>query len=600
MIDVDDTMRSELHRLVPIDSRRDWGEVVARSGLKRERARRGVAIVAAIAVAAVAVGVATPLGAAIGRGLDDFSAWLTGEPGTPASESEQQAFDEANARSWLQFPQGTKLRHLLTGKAGDSTVELFGFRSGSSALCLRLKVTGKAPTSAMSCAPLDELRRAGGPARVVLVDYSVGKGEKVAWYGIDRIQSADVQITAGIATDAVRSVVLEDEAGRHEVPASSNAFLYIAEQPEVGQRVRRIWARTDEGLLYVPFAPAPFGFAGGAPSRPAPEAPPIEREVSGGRIAWLEAREPRGASLEVLPPGSLSGRYLKNMLFGRVLAPDPDRPLRVVLTLNAHRPDGPPTGLCTSLATRGGVGLGCTPYPDVFERSPMLTSGLMEHGSGAFITVSGVASDDVARIDALLADGQRADVPFKDNAFIVDLPRTNLPAQLVAYDGEERVIGVSRPWQDFGAPSGPARGRATSLIRVSGSVGATAELFVGPSTDGGECVYIKEFVDRHHAGVATDCHGFAWSGSAVQVRTSWSPPRFVSGRVRSDVKRVRIRFADAATTTLTPVRSYVLGAVPTEHPEPVAAEGLSADGAVIATQSLRPVSTRSRRSSNRG
>ena len=89
MIDVDDTLRSELHRLVPIDSRRDWGEVVARSGLKRERARRRWAIGAAVVIAAVAVGVATPLGAAIGRGLDDFSAWLTGEPGTPASESEQ-------------------------------------------------------------------------------------------------------------------------------------------------------------------------------------------------------------------------------------------------------------------------------------------------------------------------------------------------------------------------------------------------------------------------------------------------------------------------------------------------------------------------------
>ena len=48
-------------------------------------------------IAAVAIGVATPLGAAIGRGLADFSAWLTGEPGTPASESEQREFEAANA-----------------------------------------------------------------------------------------------------------------------------------------------------------------------------------------------------------------------------------------------------------------------------------------------------------------------------------------------------------------------------------------------------------------------------------------------------------------------------------------------------------------------
>ena len=156
MIDVDDTLRSELHRLVPIDSRRDWGEVVARSGLKRERARRRWAIGAVVVIAAVAVGVATPLGAAIGRGLDDFSAWLTGEPGTPASESEQREFEAANARSWLGFPRGTKLRHLITDKAGDTTVTLLGFRSGSSQLCLRLRVTGGTEGTMMSCAPLAE------------------------------------------------------------------------------------------------------------------------------------------------------------------------------------------------------------------------------------------------------------------------------------------------------------------------------------------------------------------------------------------------------------------------------------------------------------
>ena len=104
------------------------------------------------------------------------------------------------------------------------------------------------------------------------------------------------------------------------------------------------------------------------------------------------------------------------------------------------------------------------------------------HGFNAFLTVSGVASDDVARIDALLADGQRAEVPLVDNVFLIDLPRANLPARLVAYDEEDRVIGVDRPLSDFGGlgRAQPARGRARSLIRVEGYEGATAELFVGP------------------------------------------------------------------------------------------------------------------------
>jgi hypothetical protein len=605
MIDVDDTLRSELHRLVPIDSRRDWSEVVGRAGLRRELALRRSAIGAAVVAAAALLAVATPLGATLVRGFDDFSAWLSGEPGTPASEREQQEFDSANARSWLRFPQGTRLRHLTTAKAGDSNVELLGFRAGSSALCLRLSISGELEASRMNCAPLDELRRTGGPARAVIVDYGVGKGDKVAWYGIDRIHSSSLQITAGIAADGVLGVVLEDDAGRHEVPISSNAFLYIAERPEVGQRVSRIWARTRTGLVAVPFAPAPFGMGLGPPSRPAPAAPAVDRKLSGGRIGWLEGREPRGDSLDVLPPRALSlgRRYRANLLFGRVVTPDPDRPIRLVVTLNASRPAGPAAGLCTWLATRGGAGGGCSPYPDVFEHS-LIPAGLMGDGSRAFVTLSGMASDDVARIEALLADGQRSAIPLADNAFLVDLPRANLPARLIAYDDEDRVIDVSRPFHDFGARGpGPARGRAKSLLRVAGFGGATAELFVGPATDGGECVYVKTFVDRQHGGVSVGCYARDWRGPALQLGVNF-PPHFVDGRVRPDIKTVRLRFADGSMTTLTPTRGYVLWAAPREHLEQqrsvVAAEGLAADGSVLARQSLRPErATRSRRSSSR-
>ena len=449
-----------------------------------------------------------------------------------------------------------------------------------------------------SCAPLTELRRAGGPARAVIVDFGLGKGDKSAWYGIDLVGSPQLAITAGIAADAVRSVVLEDDAGRHEVPVESNAFLYVAEQPDVGQRVSGIWARTGDGLVTVPFAPAPFGIGAPSPSRPAPAPPEIERQVDGGRIEWLEAREPRGEPLDVLPEGALGQRFRRNVLFGRVLTPDPDRPLRVVLTLNAHRPDGPAAGLCPWVVMRGGgASGGCTPYP--FAQTPILSSSMAD-GSNAFVTVSGVASDDVARIDALLADGQRVEVPLADNVFLIDLPRANLPARLVAYDEEDRVIGVDRPLSDFGGRAQPARGRARSLIWVEGYEGATAELFVGPSSDGGECVFIREFVDRQHAGVGTNCQEPTWNGSPLQVGTSWSPPRFVSGRVRSDVKTVRIRLADGSAVTLTPTRGNILWAVPRAGREPVSIAGLDEDGTVLARRSLQTPepTTRSRRSSS--
>jgi hypothetical protein len=596
MIDVDDTLRSELHRLVRINPRRDWDDVVARAGLRRELARRRWGIAFAVAAAATVLTVSTPLGAAIVRSLDDFSAWLTGKPGTAVSEEEQREFDAANARSWLGFPKGTELRRLITTKAGGATVELVGFRSGSSALCLRLTVTGKSRTSTLGCAPLAELRRAGGPARVLMTDHPVGRGHKVAWYGIDRIHSTNLQITAGIVADDVRSVVLEDDAGRHEVRASSNAFVYVAEQPDVGQRVSRIWARTNHGLVRVPFAPAPFGFGGGIPARNAPPAPSVERKVSGGRIGWLERHEARGESLDVLPPRTQSavpGRRAANVLFGRVLTPDPDRPMRLVVTLNAHRPGGPAAGLCTWLLFRGGgAGGGCARYPDVFEQTQISSGMMMSVGSAGFVTVSGTASDDVARIEALLANEQRAEIPLKDNAFIVDLPRANLPARLVAYDSSGRVIDVSPPWRDFGGYAGPARGRATSLLRVSGPGGATAELFVGPSSDGGECMFIKHFVDRGQAGVMVGCAARRWKGQPLQLSSVSFPPRFIGGRVRPDVRTVRIRFADGSSTALRPTRGYVLWAASAKHltsaTAAVGADGLGANETVVGFQSFKP------------
>ncbi|MBA2643667.1 MAG: hypothetical protein H0U82_12185, partial [Actinobacteria bacterium] len=156
-----------------------WSDVLRRAGVA-DRPRRPAAfrrrIMAAAAVALfvlVALGV-SPVGGAIVRGVGDFSAWLTGSPGEPASESEQRAFEAANERSWGGFPDGTELRRVITTEAAGGTFELFGFRTGDS-LCLRLTVEGfpnERPTTA--CAPLAELRRAEAPALAVRLDTSFG------------------------------------------------------------------------------------------------------------------------------------------------------------------------------------------------------------------------------------------------------------------------------------------------------------------------------------------------------------------------------------------------------------------------------------------
>lgn len=602
MIEVENTFRAEMNRMLVVDATPDWDAIAAAAGLEDEGSwwRQRWLVVAVALLAAAAFALATPLGGAIARGLDGFSTWLSGEPGTRVSEEEQRAFEAKNRRSWLGFPEGTELRRLITRRINGFTVELLGFRSGSG-LCLRLNVSGPLRATTLKCAPLADLRREGGPVRVLIADEHVGRGDKYAWYGIDRFHSAKLQLTAGIAADNVSNVVLRDQAGRHEVAVEANAFLYIAEGPDVGQRVSNVWARTREGLVAVPFAPIPTAVGTGAPATPAPPAPAVERDVTGGRIGWLERHEPRGEPLDVLPARTLAivvgrrpGRPLRqptNVLFGRVLTPDPGRPLRMVLTLNAHRPGGPVAGLCTWVVSRAGAAGGCSLYPEIFASTPF-SGGMTGGGSGGFVTVDGVVSDDVERLEAVLADRQRVDVPLADNVYAVDLPRAKLPARLVAYDSEGRVIAVSRPWSDFGHGAGPARGKAELLWRVTGPNGSYAELSVGPSNQGGECQFVKHFVDRRHTGVGVSCKGKRWTGPAVQVYSQFQPPRFVSGRVREDVKTVRIHFADGATTTLTPRRGYVLFAVPperlTEARAATGAEGLDAAGRVIGRTSFKP------------
>jgi hypothetical protein len=580
----DDILRAELHRLGAVDATPDWDEIVTRAGVNRDRRWRWVTVFT-LAVVAIVVGVVTPLGAAIVDELGGFSTWLTGQPGSPVSTREQRAFDAANSR-WVGFPAGTKLRRLITRRVDGATVDLIGFRSGSSTLCLRLTAQGKTRTSTLRCVPLAELRHIGAPARVVMIDYAIGKGDKTAWYGIDRVQSANVQITAGVAADEVQSIVLEDDAGRHEVAAASNAFLYVAPQPEVGQQVKRIWARTATGLVRVPFAPAPFGLGSGGSGRAAPPVPRIERNVNGGRIGWLERRELRGQALDVLPPSTRATLFdLRPPTFlssGRVLAPDPDRPLRLFMSLNART-------LCTMWVGPDGAssGGGCMAYPAIFANS-LIAAGMTGGASHEFVTFEGVATDDVKRIDVLLTDGQHMRVPLRDNAFLVDAPRARLPAYLVGYDAAGHVISVSERWSDLLPSSAPARGRAKPLLRASGPDDATAELLVGRSTSRGECMYIR--FDDGRGGVLIDCSGRRWVGAPLQLSIDAPPPRFVAGRVRPDATVVRIRFADRAHVDLRPTHGYILYAIPRKHLNParrvVAAEALRRDGSVVGRMSL--------------
>jgi hypothetical protein len=592
MSDVDERLREELDRFVPATLGPDWEGVLRLAGRRRRRA--AVASAAFVAALAGILG-ATPLGSGIVHSLGGFSTWLTGQPGSPVSPKEQQAFDEANARSWLGFPAGTQLRRLadVTDPATGTTIDLLGFRTKST-LCLRVSLLGKVHGGTLSCAPLADLRAAGAPVRVVLVDHGFGHGTKTAWYGLDRLTAPAYQVTAGIAADGVRRVVLDDASGRHVVRAASNAFLYVATKPDIGQRVRRIWAETDTNRIRVPFAPAPFGMGGYVVRHPpAPGPTKVDRKVSGGTIGWLDRREPRGQPLDVLPRRG-RGLVTRHVVFGRVIAPDPSRPLRVVVTLSHSRHGHLPKGLCTWVIGRGGgAGGGCAVRADMFSRGPLVTGLGMGGGSSEFETMIGLASDDVARIVAFVGDGQTMPVSLTDNVYVVDIARSRLPAKLVAYDADGRVIGFTPTMGDFsGGGPGPARGRARLLLRGVSPAGTTAALFVGRSTAGGRCMFLRWRRSKHVGGTTESCGAARWRGSPLQLTTMNDPPDFLAGGVRPDVAAVLVRFADGTRATVAPTDGFVLYMVPRRHlasgHQVVGVTGRSSTGATVGTQSFVP------------
>jgi hypothetical protein len=202
--------------------------------------------------------------------------------------------------------------------------------------------------------------------------------------------------------------------------------------------------------------------------------------------------------------------------------------------------------------------------------------------------VSGVASDAVARITALLANGQTLPVALHDSVFDGQIPVAHLPARLVSYNAAGKIVGARDAVGGFafGGPSA-ARGKARQLLAAKGPNGAHAELLVGGATGGGECSYVKTYFSKRAAGVMISCHPSAWAGPALQLGVATD---FVYGRVRSDIAKVRVDYRGGGSTTLAPTHGYVLGTIPAAHlarsKSPARFVGLTSTGRAVATRAI--------------
>jgi len=535
----------------PSDRRGDWDDVLGRVHLAR---RRPLFLLAAAAAVLAALTFGTPLGSAIRDGLAGFSAWLQGTPGQAVTPDEQRAFDEENARSYIAFPGSPQLRRLLRTEVGGATYELLGFRSGNS-LCLRVTAAGTADGATTECAPIGDLENDAAPARVLIADWGVGQSQKTATIGFDTFRAPRAQVTAGIAADDVSALQLVDEAGSHVVDVSANAFLYVAPEPDVGQRVRHIRAVLAGGETEpVPFSVAPFGFPGGYGSTGEPGGPTsVERTLNGGTIGWLDRREERGVPLDTGPD---LPRFFADAEFGRVLTPDPESGKRIAVAITG-------SGVCYAEIERSGTGGGCMGRPGhLFEHAPF-TGGSGVNGAGAqYATFAGVASDDVARLEIFTATGNRIDVPLRDNAYLAEVALASMPAKLVAYDRDGRVIGIEQPPHGRGpqTPTGPA------ILRLSAdSAAGSLELLVLRTKEGGQCSFMRG--SALSGGEMGGCSGAEWQGPALALAGAPSDPAaFLDGRVREDVARIDLQYADGDVQTIEPERyGYVLVALPSRH-----------------------------------
>jgi hypothetical protein len=567
---IDALARAEVAALLPIPpgARPDWDDVVRRARFRRRRLSRPAILAAAVAAFAVAAA-GSPLGAALVRTLDDFSTWIRGEPGQPASPAEQQAFQEANARSWAGFAPDAKLRRLLETEVSATSFTLFGFRSGD-LLCLRLVASGGVSGTSTHCAPVRSLQTVESPALVVAADEPVGSSSKPA--GGEGYTADAYTATFGIASDGVRGVVVKADDGTHGALVGGNAFLYIADHPKVGTRVRGVEAVASNGdRAPLAFQSSPFGTLDLPPPPKGKAQGPtrLDRHVSGGSIGWVERQEPRG---EPVPPSlrsqieSMSSHMVSGVhpVLERVVRPDPGDVLRMGILAGASRDGGPLDTICYLVIGPGGIGGTCDRIDRLFNRGPF-TVGLGGSGPSQYSLLSGLTSDDVAALRVFVASGKTIDVPLRDNAYFARVARGEFPIRLVAYDREGRVIGTQAFRDDGMTSRAPPQARSTVRLvaRVAGDHGGTATVSAGDVAGGYRCWTI-DFGDGHGGGGCT-----TWPSKErplLFLHLDYDrADLFLTGQVPPPVASVRVTFADGTSTSVSPISGFVVYAIPSQH-----------------------------------
>jgi hypothetical protein len=323
----------------------------------------------------------------------------------------------------------------------------------------------------------------------------------------------------------------------------------------------------------IPLAEAPFDQLNTSPTKPRKPLGPstVQRHIRGGSIAWLEKRQPRG---QPVPTSGLFKRldrlhFIKRILFQRLIAPDPNSPLREIVRLELRKnyPFKNRQGVqaCNLLLDRNGAGGGCNPLSDLFNHGPVNIGETLQNGGDQYDAIDGLVSDDVHRVELFLATGEQIAVPLLDNVFIAQINRSSFPIRLVAYDRQGRRIDVQTLTDVGGSMAGPTLApgaKWNTVLRESSPVGKRAKILIATRAGGGTCASFQVSDGSSQGG----CSSNPWRGPALNLSYSslidTQGPAFIWGQVPPEIATVNILLADGTTLHIKPVEGLVLAALP--------------------------------------
>jgi hypothetical protein len=532
----------------------DWQDVLGRTRARHTR-RLVVAIAAAVGVLGCAAGVTAALGG--------FDAWLSGSPGKPAPKAEQKRFRSANEQSYFGFPKDTKLRELIRTTVDGKLYVLFGFRSGES-LCLRLKAVSLGHSIGPGCAPAARLRHASAPILPVIPNFSFA----------DKHNHPSAATSFGTAADGLSKMIVHAVDGDHRAALAGNAYLWVQDEPNSGQRALSVTAVSSAGTrVTLPFEEAT------APNRHARGPDHVQARIAHPTVGWYIRGEKRGVGHMEINRIRTDGRgFIDDST--RFVRPDPDSNVLVGLTGR----------WCLLVAYgRSGPSASCSSGDGFWSQGPLNWTMTGEY-SDQFMRINGVAADGVRRVVIFLADGQRQRTALRDNLFTTLVATSEFPARIIGYDEAGRVVGVitlPTPFL-FNKRVPAAATRLRPVFRVRAPRGAAAVARVGRAAGGYRCWRVDFSTSVSRDGCESTFATGPWIW--VDLVQPAGDDLFVVGHTRAPITRVQLEFPNGDVRRSRPVAGLFVIAVPRGHlsteRQTAFVRGYSKEGWVIQRQGV--------------